>query len=315
MTSRRQLYAFGEPIGDSATRKEGGRVIYGGGGGGGQSTTTTPTIPDELKPLANLYVQQASQIAQSPFQAYGGQRYADLNDTQNLGIGMAQNRALYGDQTINAGAGYLRETMGAGNSLDNPYGNVSAGANAYAGANPHIDQAVQRAQSSVVDSFNNMAKPQLETAMVGSGAFGNSGLQQQMQLQQKAAGQQMSDIASQMYMQDYQTQQGLAENALNRGMQAQQFNSQMGQDWFNSRQNAGLNAAQLGLNYGNQAYQDAGQLLNAGNVQQQQQQNNLDFGYSQFQDAQNYPFKQLQATGGVIGQNIGSTTTSSGGGK
>jgi len=28
--SRRELYAMGEPLGESVTRKEGGRIIYGG---------------------------------------------------------------------------------------------------------------------------------------------------------------------------------------------------------------------------------------------------------------------------------------------
>ena len=35
--SRRELYAFGEPLGESVTRKKSGRIIYGGGGGGGGS--------------------------------------------------------------------------------------------------------------------------------------------------------------------------------------------------------------------------------------------------------------------------------------
>ena len=50
--SRRQLYAMGEPLGESVTRKEGGRIIYGGGGGGGptSSTTNTSNIPDWLRP-------------------------------------------------------------------------------------------------------------------------------------------------------------------------------------------------------------------------------------------------------------------------
>lgn len=50
--SRRELYAMGEPLGESVTRKEGGRTIYGGGGGGGptSSTTNTSNIPDWLRP-------------------------------------------------------------------------------------------------------------------------------------------------------------------------------------------------------------------------------------------------------------------------
>ena len=46
--SRRQLEALGEPLGESVTRKEGGRIIYGGGGSGGGAAlcyagTTYPT--------------------------------------------------------------------------------------------------------------------------------------------------------------------------------------------------------------------------------------------------------------------------------
>ena len=49
--SRRQLYAMGEPLGESVTRKEVGRIIYGGGGGGPTSSTTnTSNIPDWLRP-------------------------------------------------------------------------------------------------------------------------------------------------------------------------------------------------------------------------------------------------------------------------
>ena len=50
--SRRELYAMGEPLGESVTRKEGGRIIYGGGGGGGPTTTTVnqSNIPEYLRP-------------------------------------------------------------------------------------------------------------------------------------------------------------------------------------------------------------------------------------------------------------------------
>ena len=37
--SRRALYAAGEPLGDGATRREGGRLICGGGGGSSKSST------------------------------------------------------------------------------------------------------------------------------------------------------------------------------------------------------------------------------------------------------------------------------------
>jgi len=243
--------------------------IGGGSSGGSGSSTTVPSIPPELKPLANLYVQQATKIGETPFQPYTDQRYADLNQTQNQGIGMVQDRALGGSATMNNAENSLNQFINGGVT------------------NPYLDSLVAKSQRSVVDQFNNMTKPQTEAAMQQSGSFGNSGLQSLLQNQQKAAGQTMGDIATQMYGNAYNTDQA------NR-----------------------MQAIGMAPTFGNAAYTDASQLLNAGNIQQQQDQNNLDFGYNQFQQAQDYPFKQLQATGGVIGQNMGSQTqsTNSGGG-
>jgi hypothetical protein len=52
--SRRQLYAFGETLGECVTRKEGGRIIYGGGsgGGGGGDSRTVQDLPEWAKPYA-----------------------------------------------------------------------------------------------------------------------------------------------------------------------------------------------------------------------------------------------------------------------
>lgn len=250
--SRRDLYAAGEPFGAGCTRMDGGRRIY-GGGGGGSTSTSTPVIAEEFKPLANLYTQQATQLANTPWQAYGGQRYADLNNTQQAGIGMIQDRAMNGSATMGNAESNLNKFIQGGNT------------------NPYLDQMVQKAQDSVKSNFN--------TSAVNSGSFGNSGLQQQY-----AAG--LTDVATQMYGNAYNTDQS------NR-----------------------MQAIGMAPTFGNAAYQDAGQLINAGNLQQQQQQNNLDFGFQQYQDAQNTPYKKLQTIGGVVGQAQGSTSTTSGGGK
>ena len=51
--SRRQLEAFGEPLGESVTRLKPGGRIYGGGGGDSAPTSTTvnqSNIPEWLRP-------------------------------------------------------------------------------------------------------------------------------------------------------------------------------------------------------------------------------------------------------------------------
>lgn len=63
--SRRQLYALGEPIGDSATKfVSGNKRIYGSGGGGGGNTTSTVTqssVPEWLKPQTQAMLGAATQ--------------------------------------------------------------------------------------------------------------------------------------------------------------------------------------------------------------------------------------------------------------
>ena len=68
--SKRQLYALGEPLGDSVTqRKAGGGMIYGGGGGGGApsgptaTTVTNTNIPDYAQPyVSNMLNAAQAQI-------------------------------------------------------------------------------------------------------------------------------------------------------------------------------------------------------------------------------------------------------------
>lgn len=254
-----------------------------GGGGGGQSTTTQ-SIPDELKPLASAYTNKAINLSNQGFTPYGGQRYADLNPTQNLGIGMVQDRALNGDPTMNAGAGFLQRSLASG-----PQG---ATANPYAQqGNPYLDAAVNKAQGNVLANAN--------AAAARSGSFGNSGIAEQ-------AAKQMSDLASTMYGNAWGQQAQLAESGAGR-------NDAMFQNWMGNN----LNATGQALNYGQSAYNDANQLMRAGQMLQDQQQQNLDFNYQTFQDAQNLPYKHLGAMSGVFGSNLGgsSTTTQSGGGK
>jgi hypothetical protein len=238
--------------------------------GGGGTSTTTQEIPEELKPLATAYANKAIDLSGKGYTPYTGQRYADLNNTQNYGLNMLQSRAANGDATINNATGQLNNFISGNNN------------------NPYLDQLVSKAQSSVVDSFNNTTKPQTEAAMRNAGGFGNSGMQQTMALQQKAAGQQMSDIATQMYGNAYNTNQANQMQAIG-----------------------------MAPTFGNQAYTDAQQMLNAGQIKQDQEQQNLDYGYQQYQDAQNLPYKQLAAMSGVFGSNLGasSTTQSTGGGK
>lgn len=93
--SRRELYALGEPIGDSATyQKADGGLVLGDGGGGGSSpapapANTTQTATQELPEWARGYAkdvlakgQALTDISQNPYQTYGGERVAGFSNLQ-----------------------------------------------------------------------------------------------------------------------------------------------------------------------------------------------------------------------------------------
>lgn len=233
------------------------RVLCKGGGGG--SSTTVQEIPKELKPLARRYTTEATNLFDTPYQAYTGDRNADLNATQLAGLDMTAQRALGGDQLINAGYGNVMDTM-SGKYMD-------------PNTNPYLKQNTQMAMDQAMGSINaQFNRP---------GAFGGTA-------HQGVAANQLGNIAAQMYGQNY----------------AQERANQL-QAW---------NAAPT---YGNMAYQDASQLMGAGQVLQDEAQKDLDWQLQQFQEQQDYPYKNLAAAAGVFGTNLGGTsvTKQSGGGK
>jgi len=98
--SRRELYAFGEPLGDSATyRKAGGLVLGDGGGGGGSApapdkTTQVSELPDWARPYAKDTLAKGAaltDINQNPYQTYGANRIAGFSPMQQQSFQGAAN--------------------------------------------------------------------------------------------------------------------------------------------------------------------------------------------------------------------------------
>mgnify|MGYP001486722919 CR=1 FL=1 len=87
---------------------------------------------------------------------------------------------------------------------------------------------------------------------------------------------------------------------------------------YESDQARRMQAIGMAPTFGDAAYKDAAQLMSAGQTLQDQQQNNLDFGYQQFMGEQNKPYQDMAAAAGIFqSQPFGSssTTSQSGGGK
>jgi len=88
--------------------------------------------------------------------------------------------------------------------------NLGMSGNPFLGAsNPYLQQQINSTMGDLANSYNLLQKPNQESAMVGSGSFGNSGLQQ---LQQNAMNDQqksMGQVAGNLRAQDYNNQQSM----------------------------------------------------------------------------------------------------------
>jgi len=107
--SRRQLEALGEPLGESVTRKEGGRIVYGGGGGGGGGTSTQVVdLPGWAKPTAERTLTKTEALTTDrPFKSFAGQY-----DQAGNQIGFDASKAVAGmdklQQDAYTGVGNLK---------------------------------------------------------------------------------------------------------------------------------------------------------------------------------------------------------------
>jgi hypothetical protein len=266
--SRRQLEAFGETLGESVTRKEGGRIIYGGGGGGGGSGTQTQVseLPDWAKPTAQRNLGKAEALtSDKPYQSYGNwaqqegidpNRVAGFNDLQNksfeganamqpsaaTGLGAA-TAALASERALGTGyeAGQFQNQFQApGQYNPGQFRAQQVRTQSFAQPNaaeaymsPYM-QSVVGAQQREATRASEIQRNQNQAQAVGQGAFGGSRQAIIEAERQRNLGTQLGDIQATGSQAAYQQaqQQFNAEQAAR--LQAQQAN-----------QSAGMNAQQM----------------------------------------------------------------------
>lgn len=308
--------------------------------GGSKSKETSSTkIPEWLEKAGEeVYTDYAKPLADTPFQAYGGQMVADLpsyyntafqniQDNQGAGSG-AVNSALNNANNVSAYTGsYNPNQVTAGNATLNQYN--QAALNQY--MNPYAQYVIASGQQAIRDDANTQAQNSYGQAAL-MGALGT-----------REAVRQGDIAANRMYNLGEYTGNAMAQNYANAqnqfnlnnqlGLQ-QQFGNIANQMAVQNQNNANaFNAAQfgLGVNQQNNAnllaqaqmqgalgqqqqsmkLQDVNALLKAGQLQGMYDQNVLDARYGEFLRGQNDPFMKLQALNQTIGSVPFSQTTTS----
>ena len=308
--------------------------------GGSKSQESSSTkIPEWLEKAGEqVYTDYAKPLADTPFQAYGGQMVADLpsyyntafqniQDNQGAGSG-AVNSALNNANNVSQYTGaYNPNQVTAGNATLNQYN--QAALNQY--MNPYAQYVIASGQQAIRDDAD----------MQSQGSYGQAALMGALGTRENVR---QGDIAAnRMYNLGEYTGNAMAQNYMNAqnqfnvnnqlGLQ-QQFGNIANQMAVQNQNNANaFNAAQfgLGVNQQNNAnllaqaqmqgalgqqqqsmkLQDVNALLKAGQLQGMYDQNVLDARYGEFLRGQNDPFMKLQALNQTIGSVPFSQTTQS----
>jgi hypothetical protein len=316
--SRRQLEAFGEPLGECVTRKEGGRIIYGGGGSSSPPATQTQVsdLPDWAKPYAKETLgkgQALTDINQNPYQTYKGERIAGFQPMQQQSF---QGAAEMQPSGLGAQAGQMAgaATMGALGTTYDPYrmGQFTSGRAAQY-MNPFIEQAMEP-QLREAQRTSEMQRVADMGQATRAGAFGG-GRQAIIEAErQRNLGTQMGDIRARGLMTAFdQAQQNFAREQQLRE-QSRQYGAGLG---IQGLQTAITGAGQLGALGGQQFQQgmDINKLQNLYGTQQQQlEQQRLGQNYQDFQNQQRYPYQQLEFMSNLLrGTPMGTIQTLYGG--
>jgi hypothetical protein len=196
------------------------------------------------------------------------QQVAPFNATQQAGLQYLGNSAVPEALLAGQGANELSRTMG--------------GAYLSPDTNPHLDATYGSASRGLVDQYRMATAPSLMAQAQQAGVSGGSAEGQQQAFNQYGLGQNLSDLATQIYGGNYQTERGRQLSAL--GM---------------------VPGAQTALAVPGQ------QLLGAGTLEQGQAQTELDVSRQNAELQQEYPYHLISyltnLMGGVTG--AGGTTT------
>ncbi len=309
--SRRDLYAFGEPLGECVTRKEGGRVVYGGGGGDApaqQTQTQVVDLPDWAKPYAQRSLAKTEALTTDrPFQTYS--QYAQqkgLDPTQVAGFSGLQQQSFQGAQNLQpsgatdfgmglAGAAGMR-ALGA---RFNPYQTGQFGQQAGEYMSPFIQQALQPQMREAMRA-SEMMRNQNQAQAVQQGAFGGSRQAIVEAERQRNLGMQLGDIQSRglqsafdQARQQFNTEQQMRE-------QSRQYGAGLGMQGLQTALQSAGQLGQLGGQQFGQQKETIGLQNQLGSQQQAQEQALINTRLQDFAAQQRYPYQQLEFMSNIL---------------
>lgn len=167
--------------------------------GGAQAPSTSSGPPAWAVPYFQQYLGRAQNLSQQPYQQYGGQTFAGMNQTQQQGLNAITQRAQSGSPINQAAGQELTNTLSGGY--------LNSG-------NPYMDSLVDKSQGDVIRGYQQSVIPQLDMIAARSGSFGNTGVDQQSLNAQRQLVSQLGDISTQIRGGAYENERNRMQGAV-----------------------------------------------------------------------------------------------------
>lgn len=300
--SRRELYAAGEFLGESVTRKEGGRIIYGGGGGGPsgptQSTTVTSNIPEYAKPyVTNMFEATQQQLFTGdktkeggfnitgfrPYTPYSGNvsdyvaGFSPLQQQAQYESGAMQQPGQFALGSGLAGSAGLR-SLQAGNQYAQ---NVTSPQTMQAYMSPYQQSVTDVAKAAAVREAQ-MAQQAQNLGAARQGTYGGA---RQLLANTERERNLLTNLSN------IQTQG--AQSAYDRALQSQQFGANLGMQGLGQALGAGAQLGQIGATQQAADIARQNQMALMGGQQQALEQQKINQAIQDYATQQQYPMMQL----------------------
>lgn len=177
--------------------------LAGAAGSGPETTTSAQDLPEWLRPYAQSMLGRADALSQRPYEAYPGQRVANLSGDQQLAMTQIRDLATVGNPLVNQAQGQQSNVIGGG----------------MLNANPYIDQVAKSVGDRMGEAYATGTRANLASGanMAGGGGVRyNSAAQQMMGNADRSFGDALGSTMSNLYMGNYQNERA-AQDAASRG--------------------------------------------------------------------------------------------------
>ena len=146
----------------------------------------------------------------------------------------------------------------------------------FLGSNPFVDQMFNRAAQGVVNQYTGTVMPNIDTAANRANALGGSAYQEYADRARFDLGQNLNNLATQIYGGNYMNERGLQQQAMMSAPQMLEGN---------------LRGAQA--------------MLGAGDIRRGVEQDRLNLAYEDFERARLHPYANLDVLGNALGISMG----------